>query len=224
MPKKKRKKITATTQEYLRILEIKDDVVVMRDGSLRAVLLVASVNFALKSEDEQIAVIQAYTQFLNSLNFPLQIVVQSRKLNIDEYLNRLKEVEKRQTNELLKMQTTEYIQYIQELVEIADIMSKRFYIVVPYAQQGSTTPAKFFGRLFAVLSPTSTIHLKQKQFLEFRDELMKRVDYIAEGLSSAGLKSVHLNTQSLIELYYNTYNPDVYAQEQLMDVSKIQIE
>jgi len=221
---KKNRKVKTSTQEYLRILEIKDDVVVMKDGSLRVVLLVASVNFALKSDDEQIAVIQAYTQFLNSLDFPLQIVVQSRKLNIDEYIDRLKEVEKRQTNELLKMQTAEYMQYINELVEIADIMSKRFYVVVPYTKQGASTPSKFFSRFFQALSPTSTIHLKQKQFIEFRTELMKRADYISEGLSSAGIKSVLLNTQSLIELYYNTYNPEVYSQEQLLDVSKIQIE
>jgi hypothetical protein len=213
-----------TTQEYLRILEIKDDVVLMKDGSLRAALLVASVNFALKSEDEQIAVIQGYTQFLNSLDFPLQIVIQSRKLNIDDYIGRLKEVEKRQTNELLKMQTAEYVQYIQELVEIADIMSKRFYVVIPYYSRGENSPRKFFSRFFQALAPTSTIHLKQKQFVEFRKELMKRVDYITEGLASAGLKSVLLNTQSLIELYYNTYNPEVYSQEQLLDVSKIQIE
>lgn len=224
MAQRKPKIRKPTTQEYLRILEIKDDVVVMKDGSLRGVLLVASVNFALKSEDEQIAVIQAYTQFLNALTFPLQIVVQSRSLNIDEYLLRLKNVEKAQTNELLKMQTAEYIQYIQELVEIADIMSKRFYVVVPYYPQGERTPSKFFGRLFQAMQPTSTIHLKQKQFLDFRNELMKRIDYITEGLASAGLKSVLLNTQSLIELYYNTYNPEVYNQEQLLDVSKIQIE
>lgn len=214
-----------STQEYLRIQEIKDDAVVMKDGSLRGVLLVASVNFALKSDDEQVAVIQAYTQFLNALTFPLQIVIQSRKLNIDEYLNRLREVEKAQTNDLLKMQTTEYIQYIQELVQIADIMSKRFYVVVPfYPGEGERTPSKFFGRFFQALSPTSTIHLKQKQFIDMRTELMKRVDYITEGLAEAGLKSVLLNTQSLIELYYNTYNPEVYSQEQLLDVSKIQIE
>lgn len=224
MAQRKPKIRRSTTQEYLRIQEIKDDVVVMKDGSLRSVLLVASVNFALKSEDEQVAVIQAYTQFLNALNFPLQIVIQSRRLNIDDYLSRLREVEKAQTNELLKMQTTEYIQYIQELVQIADIMAKRFYVVVPYYPQGEHTPSKFFGRFFQALQPTSIIHLKQKQFMQFRDELMKRVDYITEGLASSGLKSIALNTQSLIELYYNTYNPEVYSQEQLLDVSKIQIE
>ncbi|MFA6512252.1 MAG: hypothetical protein WCV86_03970 [Patescibacteria group bacterium] len=225
MERKLRKPKQASTQEYLRIQEIKDDVVVMKDGSLRGVLLVASVNFALKSDDEQIAVIQSYTQFLNALTFPLQIVIQSRKLNVDEYLNRLREVEKAQTNDLLKMQTAEYVQYIKELVEIADIMSKRFYVVVPfYPGENERTPAKFFGRFFQALSPTSIIHLKQKQFIDLRTELMKRIDYIIEGLSESGLKSVLLNTQSLIELYYNTYNPEVYSQEQLLDVSKIQID
>ncbi|MFN7088913.1 MAG: hypothetical protein ACK4NX_03830, partial [Candidatus Paceibacteria bacterium] len=106
--------------------------VVMKDGTLRAVLLVSSINFALKSEEEQNAIIQAYIQFLNSIDHPLQIVVQSRKLDIDRYLDHLKELEKAHTNELLKMQMADYRQFVQELLEMAEIMTKRFYIVIPY--------------------------------------------------------------------------------------------
>jgi len=144
-------------------------------------------------------------------------------LSIDEYIERLKTIEKKQTNELLKMQTVEYRNYITELVEIADLMSKRFYVVVPYSPK-SDKPKKFFARLFEAFSPSSVIHLKQKQFEEFRVDLFKRVQYVIDGLGSSGLQSAVLDTQSLIALYYNTYNPETYAQEELTDVDKLVLE
>lgn len=212
-----------STQRYLDILEIKDNVVVLKDGSVRAVILVSSVNFDLKSDEEQAAVISSYVQFLNSIDFPLQIVVQSRKLNIDNYLEKLKGIEKQQTNELLRQQTVEYRQYIQELVKIGDIMSKRFYVIIPYSDT-SGRPKKFFARVVDSFSPTNIIHLKQKKFEEFRSELFKRVEYAMDGLASAGLKSAVLDTQSLIELYYNTYNPETESQEHLVEVGKLQVD
>jgi len=214
---------TLSTQQFLNILEIRDDAVILRDGTLRAVVLVSSVNFSLKSEDEQNAVIHGYVQFLNSLEFPLQILIQSRKLNIDDYLERLKVIEKEQINELLKMQTREYRQYISELVQLADIMSKRFYMVVPFTA-GSIKSKGFISMLKESISPTSVIHIKQKKFERHRLDLYKRVEYIIDGLSSIGLKAVPLDTQSLIELYYNTYNPDTYDQQKLVDVNKLNIE
>lgn len=212
-----------SVQHHLDIEEIKDDCVVLKDGTLRAVVLVSSINFALKSEDEQIAVIQGYTQFLNSFDFSIQIVIQSRKLDIDDYLDRLKVVEREQTNELLRMQTAEYRQYIKELVEMADIMSKRFYMVLPYSPL-SNKEKGFFARLKETLSPTTIIHLKQQKFEKYKNELFKRVDYVIDSLSSIGLKSVQLDTQSLIELFYNTYNPDVASQEKLVGLDKLQVE
>ena len=213
----------SSTQSHLDILEIKDNVVVMKDGTLRAIILVSSMNFALKSEEEQVAVIQGYTQFLNSFSFSIQIVIQSRKLNIEDYLERLNKVEKEQTNELLRMQTAEYQQYIKELVEIADIMSKRFYVVVPYSPI-SDKQKKYFSRLKEVLSPTSVIHLNRKKFEKYKSELFKRIDYVSDGLSSIGLKSIQLDTQSIIELFYNTYNPEISNQEQLVELDKLQVE
>lgn len=218
-----RKKVTVSTQQYLDILEIRDDVVILKNGTVLAVLLVASINFSLKSDEEQDAVIEAYVQFLNAIDYPLQIVIQSRRLDIDDYLDTLKDVEKKQTNELLQLQTKDYRQFISELVQIADIMTKRFYIVIPYAPKADR-PAKFFSRLFDIFAPTSTIHLKQKQFDQFRLELFKRVDNTVNALASAGLKSVVLDTQSLIELYYNSYNPETSPQEKLQDMNKLNIE
>lgn len=215
-------KISAT-QKYLDIAEIKEDSVVLKDGSLRAVLIASSINFSLKSEDEQRAVISAYVQFLNSLEFPLEIVIQSRKLDIDEYLERLKKIEKEQTNELLKMQTKEYREYIQELVEMADIMSKRFYLVIPYSPRSDKAKG-FWVRLGEALSPTSVIKLADKKFRDYQSDLNKRVNFIVDGLASAGVEAIRLDTQGLIELYYNTYNPETYAQEKLVDLNKLNIE
>lgn len=211
------------SQKYLDILEIKDDVVMLKDGTMRAVVLVSSINFALKSEDEQTAVIQGYISFLNSFDFPLQIVIQSRELNIEEYLDRLKVAEKEQTNDLLRIQIAGYREYIAELVEMAEIMSKRFYVVVPYSPISNKRKG-FFTRFKETLSPSSVVHLKQKKFLKYKSELSKRVDYVTEGLSSMGLTAVALDTQSLIELYYNAYNPELTQTEKLAELSKLQVE
>jgi hypothetical protein len=215
-------KISVSTQQYLDIAEIKDDTVVMRDGTLRAVLLVSSINFALKSEDEQNAIISAYVSFLNNIDFAIQIVIQSRELNIEHYLEALKQKEKEQTNELLKMQTAEYIQYIKELISISRIMNKRFYVVVPYDPL-SDKQRGFFSRFFDIFKPATLIKMKDEKFLRRRSELSYRIDNIVSGLGSIGLNSVQLDTQSLIELYYNTYNPMTSANQKMTDVSQLRI-
>ena len=217
------KKVQANTQHYLDIAEVREDVVILKDGTLRAVLLVSSINFALKSEDEQNAIISSYISFLNFLEFPLQIVIQSRKLDIDNYLNRLKKIEKEQTNDLLRMQTAEYRQYVSELVEIGDIMTKRFYIIVPYNPL-SDKQQSWVKRFMGIFSAAKVVKLNQTEFNKRRHALMQRIDHIATGLASMSLKSVMLDTQSLIELYYNTYNPDVYNAEKMVDISKLQVE
>ena len=213
-----------TTQKYLPIAEIRDDTVVLKDGTVRAVILVSSINFALKSEDEQNAIIQAYTQFLNSFEFPVQVVIQSRKLDIDEYLERLEKVAKEQTNELLKMQTREYHQFISELIELADIMSKRFYVVIPYNPLYQKKAKKFSDQVRELFAPSKVIQLKKSRLEKYRTELNKRVDFLISGLSGMGLKAVALDTQSLIELYYNTYNPETYDQQPLVPVEKLKLE
>ncbi len=216
------KKVSASTQQYLDIAEIKEDVVILRDGSLRAVLLVSSINFALKSEDEQNAIIAAYIGFLNNIDFPLQIVVQSRELNIDNYIADLKQKEKEQTNELLKMQITEYIQYIGELISMSKIMSKKFYVVVPYHPL-SDKHKGFFATLFELFKPVTLIKIKEERFQKRKTVLMQRVDNVTSGLASIGLNAVMLDTQSLIELYYNFYNPDTADNEKLVDIGQLRL-
>ncbi|MDD4477230.1 MAG: TraC family protein [Patescibacteria group bacterium] len=215
-------KVRSSTQQFLNIAEIKGDTVIMRDGSLRSVLMVSSINFSLKSEDEQNAIVASYVSFLNNIDFPLQIVVQSRELNIDNYLEKLKQREKEQVNELLKIQTSEYLKYITELVSMGKIMSKRFYIIVPYNPE-SDKRRNFFSSLLDAFKPSMLITMKEKRFQKLRSELDRRVERIASGLSSMGLNAVQLDTQSLIELYYNTYNPATSANQSLSPVNELRI-
>jgi len=216
-------KISVATQQYLDIAEIKDDTVVMKDGTLRAVLLVSSINFALKSEDEQNAVIDSYVRFLNNLDFTLQIVIQSRELDIDNYLEYLKNKEKEQTNKLLKIQTADYIQYIQELTSLGKIMNKRFFVIVTYNPL-TDKRKNFFSLLGEAFRPATVIKLKEKTFSRYQEMLSRRVDSVVGGLESMGVSVARLDTQSLIELYYKTYNPETSKNQELASLDKLRVE
>lgn len=223
MTGKKSKNKAPSTQQYLDISEIKYDTVVVRDGTLRAVLSISSINFALKSEDEQNAIISSYISFLNNIKTPIQIVVQSRDLNIQNYLDNLKVKEKEQTNRLLKIQTAEYIEYIKELVSIGKIMNKSFFVVVSYSPLSDKRKG-FFSLLSEALKPATIFKLKEVKFLRYKESLSRRVDSVSSGLSSLGVDVRQLNTQELIELYYNSYNPETAQNQSLVDIRKLQIE
>ncbi len=203
---KKQPPIGTPTQSFLKLAEIRDDTIIMQDGTLRAVLTVSSTNFDLKSEEEQNALIYAYQRFLNSLDFHIQIILQSRKMDVGEYIGKLKGMMERQTNELLRMQTGEYIEFINRLVESANVMSKNFYVVVPYdmsvkAATGGGLISKIFGT-----GKTQQISSREKNYNEYRKQLDERASKIASNLGSSGLRVVRLNTDQLIELVYNSYN------------------
>jgi hypothetical protein len=211
------------TQQYLDIEEIRDDMVIMKDGTSRAVLYCASINFALKSEEEQEAIVQAYISFLNSLETPIQIVVQSRKMNIDGYLTSLADYEKKSTNELLQAQIADYRNFVQELVELGDIMQKKFFVVVLYDPKGSKRK-NFFERLSIAISPVLGLKLKEDERRRRKEELEKHINIVRAQLNSMSVTSTTLDTQGLIELYYSCYNPDVYDTETLGDISRIRVE
>lgn len=220
---KKKPKKRPSTQAHLPIAEIKEGVVILKDGTLRAVILVSSLNFALKSEDEQNAIISAYVGFLNSLDFPVQIVVQSRRLQIKPYLEKLRETERAQTNELLRVQTADYRAFVEELVEIGQIMTKRYYVVVPYDPLNNRRKG-FWARFKEALKPGITIRLREERFQARKAELDLRVRHINGGLTGMGLTTAQLDTQALIELYYSTYNPDIAFAETLGSIGDVQIE
>lgn len=217
----KQKKVGLSSQKYLEISQIKDDIIIMKNGSLRAILMVSSINFALKSIEEQDAIIFHYQGFLNSLDFSVQIVVSSRKLNLDNYLQVLRDQEKKQINELLRMQTSSYIEYIQGLVKMANIVSKMFYVVVPFAVS-ETKGGGVMSKAGAILSPSKIISGREA-FEKYRDQLLQRVDHVIENLSSSGLRMTMLTTQELIELYYNLYNPELSEKQKLGNINEIDL-
>ncbi len=216
-------KTIISTQKYLDIAEVKESTIIMKDGTLRAVLGVSSINFALKSEDEQNAVISAYVSFLNNISSPIEIVIQSRELNINHYLESLSQKAKEQTNKLLKMQTIEYINYIKELVSIGKIMSKRFYVVISY-NPSSDGHKTFFSSLLEVFRPATSLKLRESKFVRYKGELDRRVESVVGGLSSLGIEINRLSTQELIELFYHIYNPETSQHEPLVDLNKLKIE
>ncbi len=228
MPEMQSKKLAKpkpgpSTQQYLDIAEIRDDMVILNDGTVRAVLLVSSINFALKSGDEQEAIIQSYMTFLNGLDYPIQIVIQSRKMNIDGYLNRLIDQQKKTTNDLLRSQIGDYRNFVGELVELGQIMQKKFFLVLPY--DPITNKRKgFFSRLSEAMSPIAASKLSKKQLSDRLEQLARRTEMLQGELNSMGLASARLDTQSLIELYYEVYNPDLFDTERMSDVSQIQHE
>ncbi|HCA67667.1 MAG: hypothetical protein UW39_C0011G0010 [Parcubacteria group bacterium GW2011_GWC2_44_17] len=214
----------ASTQQFLDIAEIRQDTLILKDGSLRAVILVSSHNFALQSEDEQNALVAAYITMLNMLEYQIQVVIQSRKMNIDEYLNGLEEKARVQTNQLLKIQTEDYIKFMREIITLGNIMTKRFYVVVPYNPSGSYGRRGFFSQFFGLFAPTKVIKLRDQKFQKYRSELAKRVSDVSSGLSNVNLNPVELDTESLIELFYNTYNPLISNIQPLPKLAELQIE
>lgn len=222
-PKLAKSKPGPATQRYLDIAEVRDDMVILNDGTVRGILLVSSINFALKSADEQEAIVQSYMTFLNGLEYPIQIVIQSRRMNIESYMQSLAEQQRKTENELLRAQITDYRAFVGELVELGEIMQKRFYVVVPY--DPITNKRKgFFNRLQEAMSPAVASKLNNKQLEDRRQQLGRRMDLISGQLLSMSLQAARLDTQGLIELYYNCYNPDVFEEQHLTDVSKIGLE
>lgn len=219
------------TQNHLRIAEIKNDTVILKNGGSRAVIETNSINFNLKSEDEQNSIIQAYQSFLNTLDFPVQIVVRSKKLDLDNYLNDLSGVAEKQTNPLLQKQTFDYIEYIKRLLEYADIMNKSFYVVIPYnGSAGDEKPSgflAFFQKFIQRLKgkETDSEYLKnKKQFQSLKKGLDHRVNIVTAGLENCGLKANKLSTQELIELYYYSYNPELARLQKLDNLSDSDIQ
>jgi len=195
MPKK-------TTQELLEIDQIREGVILLKNKALRGVLMVSSLNFALKSGDEQNATIYQFQSFLNSLDFPCQILVQSRRLNITGYIEKLKDLEKGQENELLKIQTTSYREFIESIIKEGVIMTKTFFIVIPFTllETQGTPPSAF-------LKKPGVPALTEDEFQRCKAQLWQRMEFLAMGLRRCGLQAVPLTTLELIELFWGLYHP-----------------
>lgn len=196
-----------STQEFVPIQEVRDGVLVLKDGGMRAIVLASSLNFALKSDDERQAIILQFQDFLNSLDFSIEILVQSRRLDIRPYLALLEEQEKKQLNSLMKIQTQEYIEFIKNFTENTNIMTKNFFVVVPYDPAISTTAketgiASVFGG-----KKTGTAAVQQASFDENRTQLEERLSVVEQGLVRTGIRVARLGTEEVIELFYKAFNP-----------------
>ncbi|MCP6718453.1 MAG: hypothetical protein KJI70_02865 [Patescibacteria group bacterium] len=191
----------AATQQVIEIDKIKEGVIILRNKALRGVLMVSSSNFALKSEEEQNAITFQFQNFLNSLDFSIEMVVQSKKLNITGYLEKLKELEAKQKNELLKIQITEYQKFIREMIRGSAIMSKQFFVIVPFSLIE-------LPRLTAEEKKQKTSSLTEEKFQRAKNQLWQRLEFVALGLRRCGLQSVPLNTSELIELFWSLYHPE----------------
>jgi hypothetical protein len=203
--KKEKQSSIKSTQSYLKISEIREDTLIMTDGTLRAVVAVSSTNYDLKSESEQEGLIAGYQRFLNSLDFPIQILMQSRKVDITSYVEKLKGLMEKQSNELLRVQTSEYIEFINRLVENSNVMNKTFYCIVPYSISIYSKTPGVFGKLFGG-SGTAEINKRMESFNKNKTELDRRVISVISTLGSTGLRSLRLTTEEIIELLYNSYN------------------
>lgn len=193
-----------TTQEFVPIKEIRQGVIILRDDSLRAVVMASSLNFALKSTDEQQSIIFQFQNFLNSLDFPVQIFMQSRKLDIRPYIALLEGRLKEQVNDLMKIQTREYIEFVKNFTENSNIMTKTFFVVVPYM-----APA-IKGGVAGVLGKKDQNQASEKHLLEFeehRSQLEQRVSVVTQGLVRCGIRTVQLGTEEIVELFYKIFNP-----------------
>ena len=202
-----------STQEHLRIAEIRDGTLILTNGELRQVLLVSSINFALKSEDEQNAIIFQFQNFLNSLSFPIQIVMQSRRLDLAPYLGKLQERLDNEQNEMIRIQIADYMEFIKRLLSVANIMDKNFFVVVPFSPP-VTKKGGFLNDLLGSRK-RQDIHIPADAFAEYKKNLTQRINVITAGLSGMGLRSAPLSTQQLVELFYATYNPEEATKERL---------
>lgn len=210
-----------STQSTLQLSEVRDNMVIMIDGSMRAVVACRSINFDLMSDREREGVEYSYQNFLNSLNFPVQILVRSQRVDIGPYLDKLIAGRRSQDNMLLGVLMDDYINYIDVLSQEANIMEKSFYIVVPYFPGGDAANLieqgkGFFGKLFA--KPKNTItRIDTATYEKAKSEIKNRVDNVIAGMFQIGVQSVQLDTKSLGELYYNFYNPDTAVRQPLGD-------
>lgn len=206
-PKKPNNKVSV--QRYMEFAGVHDDTLVLRNGGIRAVLEVGSVNFNLKSEEEQNAIVYGYQRFLNSLQFPVQILMRSRKYDIDDYLDKLKGRKRSIENPLLQNQMSEYIEYVGRLVEYADIMEKRFFVVVPENPLRAEKVSVWSSFKQKIMPDDDLLNVikRKKEFKDLKKSLDERVNTVKTGLENCGLSVTQISTEKIIELFYQCYNP-----------------
>lgn len=198
-------KLGTPTQDFVPVKEVRDGIMVLKDGSLSAIVMVSSINLSLKNYDEQRATLMQFQNFLNTIDFPIQIMIQSRLYDVRPYILTLQDRLRAQTEPLLQVQTREYIQFIQTFTEQVNIMRKAFFVVIPYVPPLITQDKGIFKVLSSLSKSKNTDPLTS--FEEYRSQIEQRVSVVDQGLSRLGLRIAQLGTQEVIELLYRTFNP-----------------
>jgi len=212
--------VTLPTQKFVEIEEIKNGVVRLKNRNLRQVLIVSGINFDLKSEEEQTIILNTFQRFLNTIDFPVQFFIHSRKMNVDDYLERMEGRKRDEENELLKIQIEVYITFIRSFIEDNAIISKTFFVVVPYETTRVTVQGS--GGLFSFFKKSEAAQKKEVTIRpEDVEQLEHRVQEVTEGLSQIGLRVAPLGDDELTELFYNLYNPHLTDKKDL-EITKTQ--
>ncbi len=199
---------TQASQQFVKIKEVRDGIIYLKSGGLREVLIVSGINFELKSEGEQGAILANFQRFLNSLDFGIQFFIHSRKVNIARYLANMEEHKKEETNELLRVQIEEYINFVRNFIEENAIISKNFFVIVPYDPVSLPSGTKGLLGLFGKKQAGGG-HTKNTTEEEYISQLKERATQVIEGLAAIELRAVPLENDELVELFYNLYNPQV---------------
>lgn len=213
-----------STQNTLQIAEIRDGLLILKDGTFRAVIACESINFDLMSQNEREGVEYSYQNFLNSLYFPIQISIRSQRVDIGPYLEKLAKIRNSQDNMLLNVLMDDYINYIEVIAQEANIMEKSFFIVIPYMPAGDIDSAKtqiqgIFSK--AKNTPTTNIKINQQVYAKGKEELEKRINLILNGLMQIGIHAERLDTKKLSQLYYDFYNPDTALRQPFVSFDKL---
>lgn len=193
------------TQDFVPIREVRDGIAILKDGSMRAIVMTSSVNFALKAQEEQESILFQFQNFLNSINFSIQIFSESRRLDIRPYIALLEQRQKEQTNDLMKIQTKEYIEFIKTFTDSTNIMTKSFFIVIPYTPPKiDVSKTSIFKKSSGNQSPET---LENASFEEHRSQLEQRIAVVEQGIIRCGVRAVQLGTEEIIEIFYKLFNP-----------------
>lgn len=208
-----------TTQQFIDIAGIQEGIIIMKNGGYRLILQLSAINFSLKSEEEQNSIIFQYQSFLNSLHFPIQVVIQSKLLDLNPYIKKIQALKEKQTNELIRLQTEDYIDYVSQLINVANIMKKTFFVVVSY-DPTTIKSSSIIDKIFRKDEPAS-LRVSDQDFKRYKEQLTERANITASGLGSMGLHCTQLTTEQIIEMFYKIYNPETADKERFSDVNTI---
>lgn len=185
-------KAKTSSRQQIKIKEVKDSVLILPNNQYRSIIETSSVNFELKSEGEQDALIDNFQNFINSLPSQIQILIRVRELDIDRYIEQILKDKDKEKSKVYKSQIENYCEFIKKLVSGNKILSRKFYIVVPYINKENTN-----------------------DFNLIKEQLLSNQDIIIKGLNRLGMKAKVLDSLELLDLFYSFYNPSQIKTQEL---------